>query len=96
MTNGPNAVFAEIVENQLPKDRRRADFHRHPLYYATRNHIIDFLIASSRSFAAGIGDAGFDRRNVPMVRPGGDAAPGPSAPASTPSLRLLNRERTGS
>src|SRR6516165_3959160 len=43
MTNGPNAVFAEIVENPLPKARRRADVHRHPLYYATRNHIIDFL-----------------------------------------------------
>ena len=34
MTNGPGAVLAEIVENPLPKDRERTDFHKHPLYYA--------------------------------------------------------------
>src|SRR3954464_4704018 len=28
MTNGPNAVLAEIVENPLPKDRGRIDLHR--------------------------------------------------------------------
>jgi nitrate/nitrite transport system ATP-binding protein len=96
MTNGPNAVLAEIVENPLPKDRQRADFHRHPLYYGTRNHIIDFLVTRSRSFAAEIGDTGFDRRNVPVVRPAGEAAPASAASAPTPPLRLLNRERTGS
>src|SRR5262249_58262017 len=96
MTNGPNAVFAEIVDNPLPKDRQRADFHRHPLYYATRNHIIDFLIARSRSFAAEIADTGFDRRHVPVVRPLAEPAPTPAAPVSTSQLRLLNRERTGS
>jgi len=96
MTNGPNAVFAEIVDNPLPKDRQRADFHRHPLYYATRNHIIDFLIARSRSFAAEIADTGFDRRHVPVVRPLAEPAPTPAAAVSTSQLRLLNRERTGS
>src|SRR5713226_5770259 len=30
MTNGPNAVLAQIVENPLPKERKRTDFHRHP------------------------------------------------------------------
>src|SRR6186713_2553909 len=44
MTNGPNAVLAEVVENPLPKRRRRQDVHRHPLYYGVRNHIIDFLV----------------------------------------------------
>ena len=34
MTNGPDAALAEIVDNPLPKDRTRTDFHRHPLYYA--------------------------------------------------------------
>ena len=34
MTNGPQAVIAEIVENPLPAGRARADIHRHPLYYA--------------------------------------------------------------
>jgi nitrate/nitrite transport system ATP-binding protein len=94
MTNGPDAMLAEIVDNPLPKDRQRADFHRHPLYYAARNHIIDFLVARSRSFAAEIKDTGFDRRHVPVVRPAADSAP--AAAVSTPPLRLLNRERTGS
>jgi nitrate/nitrite transport system ATP-binding protein len=69
MTNGPGAVLAEIVENPLPRDRARADFHKHPLYYAVRNHIIDFLVTRSRSFAAAQG-ATFDPRNVAIVRPG--------------------------
>src|SRR6185295_4390153 len=47
MTNGPDARLAEIVENPLPKGRARADVHRHPLYYAVRNHIIDFLVSRS-------------------------------------------------
>ncbi len=68
MTNGPGAVLAEIVENPLPKDRARTEIHRHPLYYAVRNHIIDFLIARSKSFAAAA--ARHDPRNVPLVRPG--------------------------
>ena len=68
MTNGPGAVIAEIVENPLPKDRKRTDFHKHPRYYGVRNHIIDFLVTRSKSFAAEKG-ATFDRRNVPVVRP---------------------------
>src|SRR5262247_3623271 len=69
MTNGPNAVLAEIVENPLPKERQRNDFHKHPLYYGLRNHIIDFLVSRSKGFAAEIKDGGFDRRHVPVVRP---------------------------
>jgi nitrate/nitrite transport system ATP-binding protein len=68
MSNGPDAVFAEIVENPLPKERARSDFHRHPLYYGVRNHIIDFLVTRSRGFAEQMGT--FDRRHVPVVRPG--------------------------
>ena len=30
MTNGPGAVLAEIVDNPLPKDRARTDFHTPP------------------------------------------------------------------
>ena len=52
MTNGPGAVLAEIVENPLPKDRGRIDLHRHPLYYALRNHIVDFLVSRSKTFAS--------------------------------------------
>jgi nitrate/nitrite transport system ATP-binding protein len=65
MTNGPGAVLAEIVENPLPKDRGRIDLHRHPYYYAVRNHIVDFLVSRSRSFATDTPD--HDPRHVPVV-----------------------------
>src|SRR3954467_6104314 len=68
MTNGPDAVLAEIVENPLPKERMRADIHRHPLYYPTRNHIIDFLVSRSRTFLTEVGKQ-LDPRYVPVVRP---------------------------
>jgi len=68
MTNGPGAVLAEIVENPLPKDRGRTDLHRHPYYYALRNHIVDFLVSRSKSFAADV--PGHDPRHVPVVRIG--------------------------
>jgi nitrate/nitrite transport system ATP-binding protein len=69
MTNAPDAVFAEIVENPLPKGLSRADFYHHPLYYPVRNHIIDFLVSRSRSFAAEMRRSDYNRRNVPIVRP---------------------------
>jgi nitrate/nitrite transport system ATP-binding protein len=70
MTNGPGAVLAEIVDNPLPKARQRTDFHKHPLYYGVRNHIIDFLVLRSKSFAGEMQARGYDRRQVPVVRPG--------------------------
>jgi nitrate/nitrite transport system ATP-binding protein len=82
MTNGPDAVLAEIVENPLPKERGRADIHRHPMYYVVRNHIIDFLVSRSRTF---LKDAGRPRdpRHVPVVRlqPGEAAAASGADPA---------------
>jgi nitrate/nitrite transport system ATP-binding protein len=69
MTNGPDAVLAEVVENPLPKQRLRGDFHKHPLYYAIRNHIIDFLVSRSRSFTAEMRGV-YDPRHVTVVRPG--------------------------
>src|SRR6516165_1451459 len=81
MTNGPDAVLAEIVENPLPKERSRNDVHKHPLYYGVRNHIIDFLVSRSKSFAADMKDTGYDRRRVPAVRPG---VPEPVVAAQTP------------
>ena len=70
MTNGPGAVLAEIVENPLPRERKRDDVHKHPLYYGVRNHIIDFLVSRSKSFAGEMDERGYDRRRVPVVRPG--------------------------
>jgi nitrate/nitrite transport system ATP-binding protein len=66
MTNGPGAVVAEIVENPLPKHRKRIDLHKHPLYYPLRNHIIDFLVMRSRTFVSVT--PYHDTRNVPVVR----------------------------
>jgi nitrate/nitrite transport system ATP-binding protein len=69
MTNGPGAVFAEIVDNPLPKVRARNDIYKQPLYYAVRNHIIDFLVIRSRSFVQETGGV-YDPRHVAVVRPG--------------------------
>jgi nitrate/nitrite transport system ATP-binding protein len=88
MTNGPNAVLAEIVENPLPKSRARGSFHRHPLFYSVRNHIIDFLLARSKCFADESKTNGFNRRGIPVVRPGTvepsivDISPPPRAAAN--------------
>jgi len=68
MTNGPGAVLAEVVENPLPKHRGRTDLHRHPYYYALRNHIVDFLVTRSKTFATDM--PGHDPRNLPLVRIG--------------------------
>ncbi|HTS40681.1 MAG TPA: ABC transporter ATP-binding protein [Xanthobacteraceae bacterium] len=85
MTNGPGALLAEIVENPLPKARARADVHKHPLYYAVRNHIIDFLVARSRTFAKDARGA-YDPQAVPVVRPGLAEAGG--APPDSNVVRL--------
>jgi nitrate/nitrite transport system ATP-binding protein len=79
MTNGPGAVLAEVIENPLPKDRGRIDLHRHPHYYALRNHIIDFLVTRSKTFVESAKD--HDPRNVPVIRPGFAE---PSIVATTP------------
>ena len=68
MSNGPRARIAEVVEVTMPRTRTRADVHHHPNYYAIRNHLVDFLVNRSRSFAQT--DAGAaDARTPPVVRP---------------------------
>ena len=44
MSNGPYATIAEVVKVDIPKPRRRANLFNEKNYYATRNHIIDFLV----------------------------------------------------
>ncbi len=95
MSNGPDAVLAEIVDNPLPKDRKRTDFHKHPLYYGVRNHIIDFLVTRSKNFAGETRDQPFDKRHVPVVRPGAPeptvappAGGGGAASAEAPVMRF--------
>ena len=77
MSNGPNALIAEIVENTLPRGRTRHDMHHDPQYYRIRNYLVDFLVTRSRLFQAG--DA--SRLAQPeVVRPGlDDAQPGKPA-----------------
>src|ERR1700680_4389157 len=85
MTNGPGAKIAEIVVNPLPKDRRRDDVHRHPLYYAVRNHLIDFLVIRSRTFRDELlSGRAFDPRHPPEVHPNAAA---PAAVATPVPLR---------
>jgi nitrate/nitrite transport system ATP-binding protein len=85
MTNGPGAMLAEIVVNPLPKDRRRDSFHKHPHYYALRNHLIDFLVLRSKTFAGEIAGTGFDRRNPPVVTPAAFDKPVIAVAADTPA-----------
>lgn len=80
MTNGPEALVAEIVENPLPKDRTRESMHKHPHYYAVRNHLIDFLVARAKSFKAEL-PADYDPKKPPVVRP--VASPQPVPPTTT-------------
>ena len=68
MTNGPQAMVAEIVENPLPRQRVRTEIHHHPDYYAIRNHLIDFLVTRSTTFKNQIPPR-YDRRHPPVVRP---------------------------
>jgi nitrate/nitrite transport system ATP-binding protein len=69
MTNGPHAEIAEIDDNPLLRERRRDDIHRHPRFYAVRNHLIDFHVARGRTFRDARPE-GYDRRRPPVVRPG--------------------------
>ncbi len=99
MTNGPEAMIAEIVVNPLPKDRARDTFHKHPLYYALRNHLIDFLVTRSKAFRAELaakeaaGAPAYDARNPPVIMPAGlekPIAPAPPQPvpdAAQPGAR---------
>ncbi len=95
MTNGPDAALAEIVDNPLPKDRKRTDFHRHPLYYGVRNHIIDFLVTRSKNFAAGAEGAAFDKRHVPVVRPGAPVDRRRTTAVETPPATARHAARVG-
>ena len=83
MTNGPEARVCEIVENTLPKTRKRADMHTHPNYYPMRNHLIEFLVNRSKNFKAEIASAAYDPRRPPIARPAaGGPAPVPEKVAS--------------
>jgi nitrate/nitrite transport system ATP-binding protein len=67
MSNGPQAVIAEIVENTMPKGRSRTTMHHDPQFYLIRNHLIDFLVKRAKAIASG--QEAKPQRPV-VVRPG--------------------------
>jgi nitrate/nitrite transport system ATP-binding protein len=76
MSNGPHAKIAEIVEVTMPRSRTRSEIHHDPQYYKIRNHLVDFLVNRSKSYAGAEAEAAHDAKNPPVVRPGleGDSA----------------------
>ena len=62
MTNGPRARVAEAVVVDLPRPRNRATIIHEPKYYATRNHLVDFLVRRSQELSDD--QAGSDARTV--------------------------------
>ena len=93
MTNGPKAWVAEIVENTLPKERTRAELHKHPNYYPLRNHLIDFLVTRSRELALDPALRSHERL-PPVIRPTASGlhatasqSPGQAAPPLRASAR---------
>jgi nitrate/nitrite transport system ATP-binding protein len=69
MTNGPNARIREVVKNTLPRERTRNDMHKHKNYYPIRNHLIEFLVNRSASFAAEMKSIGYDPKHPPVIEP---------------------------
>jgi nitrate/nitrite transport system ATP-binding protein len=82
MSNGPQARVAEIVRNPLPRSRQRATLHHEPLFYAVRNHLVDFLVSRSKTLAHGKGP-----EFPPEVHPGLDPEPEPDTPLPRPAAR---------
>ncbi|MEA2845622.1 MAG: nitrate/nitrite transport system ATP-binding protein, partial [Rhodospirillaceae bacterium] len=57
--------------NTMPKnERHRNDLHRHPQYYAIRNHLVEFLVNRSKAFDQEIAGTGYDPRRLKLVKPG--------------------------
>ena len=86
MSNGPQARVAEIVRNPLPRSRQRATLHHEPLFYAVRNHLVDFLVSRSKDLAHGKAP-----EFPPEVRPGvePDPEPAPAHPVTPIPLRRI-------
>lgn len=81
MSNGPQALIAEIVVNTLPRDRQRETLHKEPRYYTIRNHLVDFLVSRSKRFREQLPES-YDPKHPPVVMPGVDAQPVPVSVAA--------------
>jgi len=90
MSNGPHAKIAEIVEVTMPRDRTRAGIHHDPQYYRIRNHLVDFLVNRSKTYAGAEAETFHDAKNPPVVRPGleGERASVVLLPTEKPAPQL--------
>ena len=71
--------------------------HTHPNYYPMRNHLIEFLVNRSKTFAAEISAEGFDPRKPPTARPAaGVAAAGGTNTNTTTKDRWATPEKKAS
>jgi len=91
MSNGPLAKIAEIVEITMPRDRTRADMHHDPQFYRIRNHLVDFLVNRSKSYAGSETAILHDPRHPPVVRPGlvEELAPSGATSRQPPELKQV-------
>jgi nitrate/nitrite transport system ATP-binding protein len=93
MSNGPHAKIAEIVEVTMPRNRTRAGIHHDPQYYKIRNHLVDFLVNRSKTYAGAEAEMFHDPKNPPLVRPGLESEPAPvvalAADKAAPQLKQV-------
>jgi nitrate/nitrite transport system ATP-binding protein len=89
MSNGPLAKIAEIVEITMPRNRTRAEMHHDPQFYRIRNHLVDFLVNRSKSYAGSDAAVLHDARHPPVVRPGLAADEPPPSDSTRPILKQV-------
>ena len=82
MSNGPQARIAEVVHNPLPRSRQRATLHHEPLFYAVRNHLVDFLVSRSKDLSHGRAP-----EQPPEIWPG--VEPEPAHPTARAALQRV-------
>ena len=82
MSNGPQARIAEVVRNPLPRSRQRATLHHEPLFYAVRNHLVDFLVSRSKDLSHGRAP-----EQPPEICPG--VEPEPAHPTARAALQRV-------
>ncbi len=74
----------------MPRSRTRAEIHHDPQYYRIRNHLVDFLVNRSKTYAGADAEMFHDPKNPPLVRPGleAEAAEVVALPAGKPAPML--------
>ena len=77
----------------MPGSRTGAEIHHDPQYYRIRNHLVDFLVNRSKTYAGADAETFHDPKNPPLVRPGLETEPAPvvalPTEKSAPALRQV-------